>query len=95
MPKLEQRITRLERTAPPTTTTPASAARVWKWCVSEGWPAPKPRPEELFAEWLDWVPDETLALMTGEPITRHPMSRPSREAEARRIRIEERIREES
>lgn len=95
MRRLERRITRLERTAPPTPTTTASALRAWEWCASEGWQAPKPRPGETLSDWLEWVPDETLAAMEGQPLVRHPMSRPSREEEARRQRIEARMNGES
>lgn len=95
MPRLERRIAALERTTPQTETTSASPLRVWEWCVSEGWLAPKPRPGETLSEWLEWVPDETLAAMEGRPLLRHPMSSPSRADEARRRRIEERISEES
>jgi hypothetical protein len=97
MTRLEQRIARLERdmrqaASSAETKTPR---RLWEWCLSVGAPAPKPTPGETLAEWLGFVPDETLALMTGQFCTRHPMSHPSRADEDRRRRIEARINEES
>lgn len=98
MTRIERRIARLEydmRKNSASLPDPTSPRHVWEWCVSEGARAPRPRPGETLAEWLKFVPDETLALMLGKPLTRHPMSRPSRADEERRERIEEHINAES